>query len=184
MSTKEIWKNIEGFDGDYQISNMGRVRSTKCHKITILSPAHIPSAKNTKEGVCTNQNSYLNIPLRPNRKRGNAKHFMVHRLVAKYFLPEPRSGQIFINHKDGNRWNNRVDNIEWCTREENERHKVHSLKHLSGGCITPMPVLCVETGEKFLSQSLAAEAKGVTQGAISAAVRSGRKSAGYHWHRA
>lgn len=183
MNTKEIWKNIEGFDGDYQISNMGRVRSTKRNKITILSPAHVSTDRKTNDRVYTNHNSYLNIPLRPNRKKGNAKHFMVHRLVAKYFLPEPNDGQIFVNHKDGNRWNNRVDNIEWCTKEENERHKIYSLNHLSGSCIKPTPVLCVETGEKFTSQSSAARAKGVTQSSISSALYSGRKSAGYHWRR-
>lgn len=104
---KEIWKDIKGYEGAYQISNFGRIKSfqgsDKYHKRKeiILS-----------KGI---RNTYEIIQLSKNKTR---KSFQVHRLVAEAFLPNPHNYPI-VNHKDFNRLNNNVDNLEWCTQKHN-----------------------------------------------------------------
>lgn len=102
----ETWKDIKGFEGIYQISNMGRVKSFKADP-----NGRILSIKNSK-------GDYLNIVLCHGNKRRSVK---VHRLVAEAFIPNP-DNKPEVNHKDGNKQNNRVGNLEWATRIENQRH--------------------------------------------------------------
>ena len=102
----EIWKDIEGYEG-YQVSNLGRVKSTKkkfgrYEMITYLKPKVIWTG-------------YLRIGLVKEKK---CKQFYVHRLVAQAFIPNPENKPI-INHINGDRTDNRVENIEWCTHQEN-----------------------------------------------------------------
>ena len=94
---KEIWKDIEGYEGLYQISNLGRIR-----KYIILRQFL------SHKGYLTTQLS----------KENKSKTFLVHRLVAKTFIPKI-DGKNQINHKDGNKINNKVENLEWCTQKEN-----------------------------------------------------------------
>lgn len=169
---EELWKDIDGWTGKYQISNLGRVKTlnykrTKKEKIMT--------------GI-TDIRGYKSISFREGGAGSKQKHFLIHRLVAKKFVPNP-DNKPFVNHIDGDRSNNAAKNLEWVTRSENEMHKIYILGKSSGTCIPPQKVLCVETGEKFISQSSAARAKGVTQSSISYAVCSGRKSAGYHWRK-
>ena len=167
----EIWKDILGWEGRYQVSNFGRIKTLNYKR------TKTPRIMN---GI-TDIRGYKSIAFRVGGAKSKQKHYMIHRLVAQAFIPNPNN-KPFINHKDGNRANNVVGNLEWCTKEENERHRCYILEHHTG--IPPKPVRCVETGEKFLSESEAARAKGVTQGAISLAVLSGSRSAGYHWKQA
>ena len=102
----ETWKDIKGFEGIYQISNMGRAKSFKADP-----NGRILSIKNSK-------GDYLNIVLCHGNKRRSVK---VHRLVAEAFIPNP-DNKPEVNHKDGNKQNNRVGNLEWVTRAENHRH--------------------------------------------------------------
>lgn len=101
---EEIWKDIRGYEGLYQISNLGRVKSfhkwkrASCVDEYILSPT-------------TADNDYANVTLYKDLKR---KKFLVHRLVAEAFIPNPENLP-HINHKDENKLNNNVDNLEWCT---------------------------------------------------------------------
>lgn len=99
---EEIWKDIKGFEGLYQVSNLGRVKSLK--KDIIMKPSK------HREG-------YLYYIL---RKQGR-KTFKAHRLVAITFIPNPES-KPEVNHKDGNKKNNSADNLEWLTRSENAIH--------------------------------------------------------------
>lgn len=92
---EEIWKDI---DENYQVSNLGRVKSLRYGKERILKPI-----KNTY--------GYLQVCL-------NSKKYSVHRLVAKYFIPNPNNLQE-INHKDENPQNNVYSNLEWCDRKYN-----------------------------------------------------------------
>ena len=96
----EIWRDIEGFDG-YQISNEGRVRSFKRGKEKILK-AQI-------------NKGYLQLEL---RKNGVRKKEFIHRLVAQAFIPNPQNLPE-VNHKDENKTNNCVENLEWCDRKYN-----------------------------------------------------------------
>ena len=106
----EIWKPVVGYEGLYEVSNMGRVKSLgntrKCSRfkgiITILKQ----------------ENARLNYKRVQLRKDGKSKHWGVHRLVAIAFIPNPNNLPV-VNHKDENPQNNCVDNLEWCTHQYN-----------------------------------------------------------------
>ena len=108
----ELWKDIEGYEGLYQVSNLGRIRSTEhIDRLGRLKPSTIRKVHDNGRG-------YLKVLLKENSKQ---KNFLVHRLVAIAFLEKPQNKD-YINHKDGNKQNNRVDNLEWCNRSENMKH--------------------------------------------------------------
>lgn len=114
---KEEWKDIKGFEGVYQISNLGRIKSFKKYK-----DGYILSNKNSKGG-------YFSIVLKDCKKE---KHTRVHRLVAETFIPNPNNFPV-VNHIDGNKQNNRVDNLEWCTIKHNVNHAIKRNKHMLKG---------------------------------------------------
>lgn len=129
----------------------------------------------------TDIRGYKSISFREGGSGSKQKHFMIHRLVAQTFIPNPDK-KPFVNHKDGDRSNNKVDNLEWCTKTENERHKIYVLGHASGSMLPPKKIICVETGKEFESVSAAAREMKVSQGAISNALRdTWRVSCGMHW---
>ena len=125
----EIWKPIKNYEGLYSVSNYGRVRSeertidwnregrtTTTVKERILSPA--PVGRDAKIGK-----GYEMVILNKNNKRKNC---YVHRLVGMAFIPNPLKKRT-INHKDGNRRNNHVENLEWATDSENALHSYREL---------------------------------------------------------
>lgn len=96
---KEIWKDVQGYEGLYQVSNLGRVKSLNYH--------------NTKEERVLKQNmvrDYYQVCFSVNKKR---KYYRVNRLVATAFIPNPNNYQ-FVNHINEVKTDNRVDNLEWC----------------------------------------------------------------------
>lgn len=101
----EIWKDIPGYEGKYQVSNTGEVKS--------LNYNGTGKAKLLKQ--LDNRYGYLRVTLFKNGKR---KWFRVHRLVAMTFLPNPNNYRE-VNHKDENKYNNNVDNLEWCNAKYN-----------------------------------------------------------------
>lgn len=112
---EEIWKNIKGYEGLYQISNLGKVKSLERKRYNgqnyYMQQEKILKLQNDKYG-------YKTIMLHKDKKSKNLK---VHRLVAQAFLTNPQN-KLEINHKDGNKSNNCVNNLEWCTSIENVRH--------------------------------------------------------------
>lgn len=113
----EIWKTISGFN-DYEISSDGRVKSHKYGRPVILKP-RITYDGYVWYNLCLNGRQYT--------KRAN-------RLVAEAFIPNPDSKPT-VNHKDGNKLNNTVDNLEWATREEQMQHAYkYGLKKPVRGC--------------------------------------------------
>ena len=118
MSMEEIWKDIEGYEGIYQVSNLGRLRSldryyTKPHPRNGVQTRYLKKGQIVKTFV--GRNGYVGAVLKFERKQ---KNFMMHRLVAKAFVPGYFDGAD-VNHKDCNRQNNRADNLEWMTRRDN-----------------------------------------------------------------
>ena len=104
-NSKEIWRDVEGYDGKYQISNLGRARSLyegKQPRIIILKPMK-------------QKNGYLYVSLWKNNKK---KNILLHRLVAMSFVDNPYNHHE-INHKDENKENNTVENLEWCEHKYN-----------------------------------------------------------------
>lgn len=113
----EIWKFIEGFE-DYEVSNLGNVRSCKKGKIRKIKP----SLRFPQDNVKTPE-KYLGVTLSQN---GTRKCFSVHQLVAKAFIPNPQNLPQ-VNHKNGIKNDNRVENLEWCTAQENVLHLFYEL---------------------------------------------------------
>ena len=101
----EVFKEIKGFEGRYEISNLGNVKSLMTGKLMKLGLTPF---------------GYLRVNLRYSNCR-KYKSFFVHRLVAQAFIPNYRKCKE-VNHKDSCRTNNKVTNLEWCTREENVKH--------------------------------------------------------------
>lgn len=108
----EIWKDIDGYTGLYQVSNLGNVRKlrfinnmTNKEKVFLITPKLINTG-------------YYKVML---YKGGKWENAFVHRLVAAAFIPN-EAGRPQVNHIDGNKTNNVVTNLEWCTQSENNRH--------------------------------------------------------------
>lgn len=108
----EIWKDIPGYEGLYQASNLGNIRSIAF--INNRGVKHRIKVKAQKEGVWGRMYTML-------YKDTKRKNWLVHRLIAITFLPNPNNYPE-INHIDGNPKNNRVDNLEWCTASYNMKH--------------------------------------------------------------
>lgn len=106
----EIWRDIPNTNGQYKVSNAGKVMTTKTRRI--LSPA-------------IDERGYERVCL---FKADRDRRYKVHRLVAITFVPNPE-GKQQVNHKDGNKRNNCVDNLEWVTNEENMRHSRENGLH-------------------------------------------------------
>lgn len=122
---KEIWKDVFGYEGFYQISNLGNVKSlgrTIKHKASKRRGEYYVSIKSKYPKQHKNIDGYLNVDLCKDRKH---KKFLVHRLVALHFIPNP--GMLDqVNHIDGDKTNNCVENLEWCTQVENAVHAVRT----------------------------------------------------------
>jgi hypothetical protein len=133
----EVWKDIPGWEGLYQVSNKGRIRSIR---VRVTKPY--------------DARGYKVATLRSGERLERAG---VHRFVALAFLPNPdRKEQ--VNHKNGDRSDNSVENLEWVTCQENNLHRCRVLN--GGGGRPERPVVCLTTGEWFPSVTKAADATG------------------------
>lgn len=112
---QEIWKDIEGYEGSYQVSNCGKVRSLT-RKVSCMGGQRTIKGKVLKPTVSSNL--YLTVDLRQHQKH---KTQSIHRLVAQAFIPNPQKYNV-INHKDNNPQNNIVTNLEWCTQSYNVKY--------------------------------------------------------------
>lgn len=137
---EEIWKPLADWP-TYEISNMGNIRNKKTKK-----PIHQTLGR---------EGRYMSVYLCNDGKENTQR---VHRLVAKAFVPNP-DDKPMVNHIDGNKTNNRSDNLEWCTARENNQHAVkNGLNH--PGEYQKKPIRIVETGQIFDGAVKCAEAIG------------------------
>lgn len=129
---KEIWKDIEGYEGLYQVSNLGRVKR--------LKGKYRKSERILKQGI--NKQGYLLVCL---CKDNTHKMGRVHRLVAQAFIPNSEN-KPQVNHIDEDKTNNNVDNIEWMTAKENNNHGSRNVRSaISKG--TKIKAIDIATGE-------------------------------------
>ena len=109
----EIWRDIDGFEGRYQISSEGRIKSVDVYTIDTIGRRQLHRGKFLK--VRYDKDGYKKISLY------DGKSYSIHRLVAQAFIPNPNNYPI-INHKDENKQNNCVENLEWCTYKYNANY--------------------------------------------------------------
>lgn len=112
---KETWKDIKGYEGLYQVSNFGNVKSLD-HNVINKGIKQLRKGKILKQNI--NTWGYATVFL---YKKGIGKRFAIHRLVAITFIKNNENKEE-INHIDGNKLNNNILNLEWCTRRENMKH--------------------------------------------------------------
>ena len=123
----EIWKDIKGYEGFYQVSNLGRVKSlSRAVKVGIKNVDYATKSEKILKPY-KNCNGYFLVKLCLNK---NDKQYQVHRLVAEAFIDNPNNLSQ-VNHKDKIKTNNRVDNLEWCTNEYNSRYSsaIHIMQY-------------------------------------------------------
>ena len=158
---KEIWKDCKGYEGKYQVSNLGRVWS-------------IGSQKYLKGSY--DKDGYIRVNL--TAKNGKVKREYIHRLVAKAFIPNPNNYPQ-VNHKDENKQNNCVDNLEWCTAKYNSNHGTRNKRVSKANSI---PVYCFELDKTFYGTREAERELGINHSSISKACKGKLKRAGgYLW---
>lgn len=151
---KEIWKDIKGYEGLYIISNTGKVKGLKYNKL--LKPVL--------------QKGYLYIHLCKNSKD---RAYLLHRLVAQHFIDNP-DNLPEVNHKDENKVNNDVSNLEWCTAKYNSNYGTRNKRKSK-------PIQCIETGEIYWGAREMERQLGIKHNSIAFAIRNGTRAGGYHW---
>lgn len=177
---KEIWKDIPSYEGYYQVSNLGNFRSLpRVIRYKGSGLRNYPAKNLLTE---TTKDNYQRIVL---MKEGVKKRFQAHRLVALVFLPNPKNKPC-INHIDGNKSNNCVDNLEWCTHSENTTHAIKTglldvSKHHPSNAKS---IHCIDTGEIFISMYSAVTWLGKNYTSISTlsrGIKKHGKAFGYRW---
>lgn len=178
MIEKEIWKDIPNYEGLYQVSNYGKVKSFLSNKI--LTPR-------------ISRYGYLRVSL---RKDGLTKDFYIHRLVGEVFLNKPNY-KCEMSHKDTNKQNNVYTNLEWVTHKENQNNPISVKKQLrknnhrfgksndynsyKNRCYK---IKCIETNKIYLSIHKASNETGIPFSSIQYHLKGKLDNAGgYHWQK-
>lgn len=184
MAEIENWKPVKGYDGIYEVSDLGRVRSLD-RVITLNTGRVVPiTGRIMKPGK--HYKGYLKLML--SNGSGRERCAFIHRLVAEAFIPNP-SGLPEFNHKDEDKANNRADNLEWCNHETNSRHGTRGARigawHLQNSprrTAVNQLTLDGQLLRTFPSQGQAARSVNGSQGTIAMALSGRRHSAyGYKW---
>ena len=170
--TEEIWKPVEGFEDLYQVSTWGRIKS-------------LSNNKNRKEKILKPQKDgwgYLHVVL---SKNGKMKTYKVHRLVIETFMGKPLNEvYYFVNHRDENKSNNKLENLEYCTHKYNDKYGTR-IERVSKSHSKPVIGINKINGyiAEFSSLTEAERVTGIDQGNITKCCQGKLKSAGkYRWY--
>lgn len=169
---QEVWKDIDwvkGYEGLYQVSNLGRVKSLARYD------SNGRFLKERIKKLVPIQTGYLTTLFCVD---GVLKNMFVHRLVATAFIPNSENLPE-VNHKDENKQNNCVENLEWCDRKYN---LAYGNKRLKEAKTKGFPVYCIELDKTFWSVNEAARCTGLVASTIHANCKGKLSHAGdYHW---
>lgn len=157
----EIWKDIQGYENEYQVSNMGRIKSLKNKsKPLIMSP------------ILSRTQNYYTIGL---TQKGQKKQYNINRLVAEAFLPNPNNYKE-VNHIDEDTTNNKADNLEWVEHSQNVKHSIYRQSY---------PVLQYDLNynliNKYSSLAEANRQTGIPRQNISASIKRNGTAGGFIW---
>ena len=178
----EVWKDVVGFEGKYMVSSLGRVISLSFPIVAgNLHYVRRPHFLNITNDI----NGYQSVGLKISKNKD--KRIKVHRLVAMAFIPNPNNYPI-INHKDENKKNNRVENLEWCTNQYNVNYGT-AQKRRRNTMVTNYhcckQVAKLDNNGNILKTypglRYAAEDINRDYSAITVAIKRNSKCAGYHW---
>ncbi len=178
----ETWKPIKGYEGLYEVSNLGNLRSLDRH---VMNGNQYRLLKGKPKKPSPDSDGYLITNL---SKNGQVKTYFVHRLVAEAFIPNPNVLP-FIDHINTVKDDNKVENLRWCTHNKNRPKEVHEKmlatrrKNQSYHCEIPVYYID-EQGKKisFKSISEAARKIGCPQPALSKALKKNRPIYGIQFH--
>lgn len=135
---KEVWKPIKNYEGLYEVSNLGRIKSL-ARKVNDYRGKNTRTLPSKIMNNVDNGNGYEYVTLVKNKKR---KNYYIHRLVAFTFLPNPNNYE-YVNHLDYNTKNNIVSNLELCTQKNNVNYSIENMKHRKS-------VTHTNTGERYI----------------------------------
>lgn len=149
---KEEWKDIKGFEGLYQVSNCGNVKSLDrvvqyCENSKSITNKHTVKGKDKEPSI--KDNGYLTVSLYKNNKK---YHKYIHRLVAEAFIENPE-GLATVNHKNFDKQDNYFTNLEWCSYGDNNDHARKNKKFKSGKAIK-IEATNIDTGKKQIITDL------------------------------
>lgn len=161
LENKEVWKDVKGYEGKYQVSNQGRVWSVGSQKYLYGTANH---------------DGYLSVHL--TAKNGKCKKEFIHRLVAIAFIDNPEI-KPEVNHKDENKQNNCVENLEWMTHVENSNYGTRNKR---AGESNSIDIYCIELDKVFHGIREAGRITGICHTSIHRCCKGQLKTAGgYHW---
>ena len=173
----EIWKDIEGYEGLYQVSNLGRVKSLGRY---INNNGGLYFRKEKIMKVCKDKKGYNVCGL---SKNNNPKTLKVHRLVASAFIPNPNNLPQ-VNHRNEDKTDNRVDNLEWCDNDYNRNYGTRN-KRASVSCRKTILQISLE-GDLLRKWDSAIEVEkelGFNNSSITKCCKGKQKTCGgYKWH--
>lgn len=124
FTMEEIWKDIKDFEDLYQVSNMGRVKSLE--RVILRNNGNPQTIKERFVKLCKNKQGYYQVSL---WKNGVEKRYLLHRLIAEHFIPNPENKPC-IDHINTDPTDNRIENLRWCTHKENNNNPL-TIKHRS-----------------------------------------------------
>lgn len=175
---KEIWKDISGYEGLYQVSNLGRVKSLP-KKVGARNAWRKCDGYIQEERILKPQNGgwgYLKVGL---YKNGEYKQRKVHRIVLETFRPVYNMEELDVNHNDENKQNNNLDNLCWVTPSQNVNWGTRNERVAKANS---KPVFCEELNREFANLTIASRETNTQLTTLCCCLKGKYKTAGgYHW---